>query len=320
MSAPNRIRLVSVSGGKDSTATLLLALETNWQNDVRAVFADTGNEHEQTLEYVDYLERATGIRIERVKADFAKQLAAKREKLLRIAAGVPESEIYGKRQFSAQWTPERAGRAAELMQPTGNMFLDLCLLKGGFPSRTRQFCTEDLKLNPLDAHMMTLVSAGHAVEQWHGVRADESMRRATQADHEWGPVISIRRPILRWGVDRVFEQHRRHGIDPNPLYSQGMGRVGCMPCINSGKRDIAEVARRFPEHIEKVREYERLVSQACRNPIAATFFHTESLRGLRGIDAAVDWSRTKRGGDARQRDALHELEPEMCSSMYGLCE
>lgn len=321
MSILNRIRLVSVSGGKDSTATLLLALESNWLGDVRAVFADTDNEHEQTLEYVDYLERATGIRIERVKADFTEKMAAKREKLLLIAAGKPESEIYGKRQFSAYWTRARAARAAELMRPTGNVFLDMCLLKGGFPSRTRQYCTEHLKRNPLDTHMMALVSAGHTVEQWHGVRADESQRRAVQPDYEWGPKISVRRPILRWGVERVFEQHRRHGIEPNPLYSQGMGRVGCMPCINSGKRDIAEVAKRFPEHIEKIREYESLVTQCYRNgEVPATFFHTDMLSGARGIDSAVAWSRTSRGGDIRQRDAFHEAEPEMCSSMYGLCE
>jgi len=49
--------LVSVSGGKDSTATYLLALESG--RPFRAVFADTGNEHELTLEYVARLaERA----------------------------------------------------------------------------------------------------------------------------------------------------------------------------------------------------------------------------------------------------------------------
>lgn len=38
--------LVNVSGGKDSTATYLLGLESG--RDFRAVFADTGNEHELT--------------------------------------------------------------------------------------------------------------------------------------------------------------------------------------------------------------------------------------------------------------------------------
>lgn len=44
------IKLVSISGGKDSTATLLLALERHPKEEVMAVFADTGNEHPTTLE------------------------------------------------------------------------------------------------------------------------------------------------------------------------------------------------------------------------------------------------------------------------------
>jgi 3'-phosphoadenosine 5'-phosphosulfate sulfotransferase (PAPS reductase)/FAD synthetase len=263
------LRIVSVSGGKDSTATLLLALETNWSDDVRAVFADTGNEHEITLEYIDYLERMTGVTITRVMADFTDVLARKRVKLLQIADGVPESEIYGSRVFSAQWTPERAAIAAEKLRPTGNAFLDLCLLKGGFPSKMRQFCTEHLKQVPIERYTMALIDEGHTIEQWHGVRAEESKHRAGYPDHEWGPLISIRRPILRWGVDRVFEQHRRYGVNPNPLYSMGSKRVGCMPCIN-GRSELSNIARRYPQHVEKVREYERLVSECSPSATCST--------------------------------------------------
>ena len=322
MSAPDLLRVVSVSGGKDSTATLLLALETNWNDDVRAVFADTGNEHEITLAYVaqlsDYLEAETGRRIETVRADFTDAMAKKREKLRRIAAGTPESEIYGKRQFEHAWTPERAARAAELMQPTGNVFLDLCLLKGGFPSRKRQYCTENLKGEPVDRWLAQFLVECR-VEQWHGVRADESAHRATQPDYVWGPRVSIRRPILRWGVERVFEQHRRHGVKPNPLYSLGCARVGCMPCINASKADILNIASRFPEEIEKVREYEFLMTACARSGgyQVATFFHTRDIGG-RGIDDAVSWARTSRGG--KQYDLVAEAEAEMCSSLYGLCE
>lgn len=317
----NLLRVVSVSGGKDSTATFLLALETNWLDDVRAVFADTGNEHPATLEYIDYLVDKTGIAIETVRADFTKQMATKRANLLRIASGVPESEIYGKRQFSAQWTPERAGRAAELMHPTGNVFLDMCLVKGSFPSRKRQFCTEHLKRDPLDAWMYAHAGNGHSIESWQGIRADEGGRRALIPDFEWGPVFSTRRPILRWGIDRVFEQHAKHGIEPNPLYKLGSRRVGCMPCINSAKDDIANIASRHPEQVEKVREYERLVSETSRNDIPATFFHIQKISGRRGIDAAVEWARTGKGG--RNFDFVRDAEfdePSACSSSYGLCE
>ena len=41
--------IVSISGGKDSTALLLLALERETPN-LEVVFADTGHEHAQTYE------------------------------------------------------------------------------------------------------------------------------------------------------------------------------------------------------------------------------------------------------------------------------
>lgn len=66
--------LVNVSGGKDSTATYLLGLESG--RDFRAVFADTGNEHELTYEFVRRLpERTGGPAIEWVKADFRARMA-----------------------------------------------------------------------------------------------------------------------------------------------------------------------------------------------------------------------------------------------------
>jgi len=320
VNAPDLLRVVSVSGGKDSTATLLLALETNWLDDVRAVFADTGNEHEITLEYVkrlsDYLERETGRRIETVRADFTRQIAAKRKRLERIANGEPESAVYGARRFARRWDPRLAGQAAALLEPTGNVFLDLCLLKGGFPSRKHQWCTENLKSEPIERWQAALLDAYRA-EQWHGVRGDESPRRAVLPDYEWGARLSIRRPILRWSVDRVFEQHRRHGIEPNPLYSQGMARVGCMPCVNCGKGELQQIALRFPEHLERIKLWEEVVGKAQRPyPYPASFLH-HSGRGY-GIENAAAWARTSRGG--KQFDMVAEAEAEMCSSLYGLCE
>jgi 3'-phosphoadenosine 5'-phosphosulfate sulfotransferase (PAPS reductase)/FAD synthetase len=314
----NPLRVVSISGGKDSTATLLLALENNWDGGVRAVTADTGHEHPATYEYIDYLRQRLGIAIEVVKADFTKRMADKRQKLLLIAAGVSESSVYKGRVFADPWTPERAARAAEFMHPTGNPFLDLCVLNGGFPSRTRQYCTEYLKSMPLDAYNANLVAAGHIVEEWHGVRADESRGRALLPDAEWAPRRRILRPILRWGVERVFEQHRRHGVEPNPLYTQGMGRVGCMPCVNAAKDELWAISQRFPEAVEKVREMERLVGNTSRRDTSATFFHPQMMKGRRGIDAAVQWARTSRGGE--QFDFVRDAAPSACSSEYGLCE
>lgn len=73
--------IISVSGGKDSTALLLLAIERQPDN-MQAVFADTGNEHDLTYDYVRYLEQATGVPIRWVKADFTRHIAGKRERAI----------------------------------------------------------------------------------------------------------------------------------------------------------------------------------------------------------------------------------------------
>ena len=56
--------IVSVSGGKDSTATLLAMREADIPH--RAVFADTGWEAPETYDYLATLERLLGITIDRV--------------------------------------------------------------------------------------------------------------------------------------------------------------------------------------------------------------------------------------------------------------
>lgn len=318
------LHVVSLSGGKDSTATLLVALELYGRENVRAVFADTGNEHESTYEYaLEYLPRALDIKVNVVRASFEDEFATKRANLARIAAGEPESAVYGKRAFMYNWTPQAAARALELLHPTGVPFLDLCMVRGGFPSRNRQYCTEYLKRNPLTEYAIGLIDQGHFVESWQGVRADESDARRWLPAYEWrGGHYAVYRPILRWNVGAVFEAHAAAGIRANPLYRQGMSRVGCMPCINAQKREIREIARRFPEHVERIAEWERLVSTVCRPRSPVSFFHL-GTQGHTGQDSTiysvVEWSKTTRGG--RQYDLLANAEPlTACASEYGLCE
>lgn len=94
--------LVNVSGGKDSTACYLLAIESN--RPFRAVFADTGNEHEATYEYVSRLhERTGGPKVEWVKADFTARIAEHRAYII---ANWP-AELMAGREGMWQWKPKR---------------------------------------------------------------------------------------------------------------------------------------------------------------------------------------------------------------------
>lgn len=50
-------KIISLSGGKDSTALALLAIETKQPDDyLDFLFCDTGNEHPITYAYIEYLD------------------------------------------------------------------------------------------------------------------------------------------------------------------------------------------------------------------------------------------------------------------------
>lgn len=295
--------IVSVSGGKDSTALLLLAIERQTEN-LQAVFADTGHENPQTYEYVQYLNDKV-FPIRTVKADFSEQIERKKKRVAEKwrEQGVPE---------------ERVLRTLETLKPTGNPFLDLCIWKGRFPSVMRRFCTEELKRNPIiEQVFMPLLDQGNEVYSWQGVRADESLARRDLPElNEVGGGLWNYRPILNWTAQDCFAMHKKHGIKHNPLYEQGMGRVGCMPCINARKDELLEISKRFPEEIERVAEWERIVSAASKR--GSSTFGVGTDISVASIRSVVEWSKTSRGG--KQYDFLRIAEGPSCSSNYGLCE
>ncbi|EPJ0400744.1 phosphoadenosine phosphosulfate reductase family protein [Providencia rettgeri] len=323
------INIISVSGGKDSLAQWLLAIE----NSVPFIvgFADTGHEHPQTMEYLDYLENKLGS-IQRVKADFSKQIEGKRKF---IAEKWPVSlvEVCG---LSQEESAERIEQALEILKPTGNPFLDLCMWKGRFPSTKARFCTFELKHEPIRQQIVIpALEKFDEVISWQGVRAQESPARAAlpmwedEADKTAG--LSVYRPILNWTHEQVFDLAKKHSIKPNPLYLQGCSRVGCMPCIHARKSELAEIFTRFPEEIKRVSEWEKLVA-ACSRRGNSTFFPAtqDPVKKERriecitveshGIETYRDWALTTRGG--RQFDMLaDENANSACSSVYaGVCE
>jgi 3'-phosphoadenosine 5'-phosphosulfate sulfotransferase (PAPS reductase)/FAD synthetase len=211
--------------------------------------------------------------------------------------------------------------------PTGNPFLDLCIWKGRFPSTKARFCSEELKRNPIiEQVQMPILEQGGIIWSWQGVRADESASRAnlTELENVGGGLWNYR-PILKWTAQDCFDMHRKHGIKHNPLYEQGMGRVGCMPCIHARKDELLEISRRFPQEIQRVAEWESVVQKASKTGTATLL--NRGLDGLSSLEAMqannihtmVEWAKTSRGG--RQYDFLRvQNEGPVCTSIYGLCE
>lgn len=359
--------VVSTSSGKDSDATLKLAINRCPPGSVIPIFCDTGNEHEEVDIHLDYLEKLHNIKIVRLKNDFSDEFPRKRmfiardqrtrreydtalvfdvegnpvpkrdgrgnivmRKVRRDGEMVEEptqktKKVGGGRRV--RWTNKAKRRALAAMHPSGNPFLDLCILKGRFPSRKAQFCTERLKTEMAVMFQLELIDAGHQVISWQGVRRDESeARKNAKKIQRIGPGMWAFRPLVDWTAMDVFHYLDTQGVEPNRLYYQGMKRVGCMPCINAGKDEIREISVRFPGHLSRISAWESKVSQ-CSKRGFSTFFHkvddlagetSQTIFSRSKIDQVIEWSRTSRGG--RQFNMFADFaEPMACASSYGLC-
>lgn len=221
--------------------------------------------------------------------------------------------------------------------------VELIRKKGIFPRRTVRFCTQELKVRPMQKYLAGLVEAGEDLINAVGIRAGESEARSRMSEWEWSDGFDCEtwRPLIAWSEAEVIEMHHRHGLRPNPLYLRGATRVGCWPCIFARKDEIRNVAETDPTRIDLIRGLERELQDGLTarreargeagNPNGAipTFFQGQGREtrhnGQRGeqigipIDRMVAWARTLRGGTVDDRQI--QLIPTDGGCMrWGLCE
>jgi 3'-phosphoadenosine 5'-phosphosulfate sulfotransferase (PAPS reductase)/FAD synthetase len=283
--------IASVSGGKDSTALFLWCIEQFGADGFEAVFADTGHEHPVTLNYVRNLaQMAGGPAVNFVKADFTERLA-------------------------------RRG-----LEPTGIPMLDLARWKKRFPSARAQFCTHELKLQPIKA-WIEATDDGRDVVTLCGIRAGESKRRSTLPERQFDDFFGCDtwRPLIAWTEERVFAMLDKHGVPPNPLYTLGYRRVGCFPCIHARKGELALLPDWAWARLEAM---EKRMAQECgrtygdSEEMFSTFFAQDKTPTacLSTADQVRTWSKTGKGGLQLDMFPADEQDPPHCMAGWGSCE
>ena len=323
--------IINISGGKDSTATYLLAIERGMS--FRAVFADTGHEAPPTYEFIDGLaDAAGGPPIEIIRADFAESMKQRAEQLP-MHWGRDKTSPRG--VVSPAQPDERIADVQSKMKPTGNPFLDVCVKKGIFPRPFSKFCTQELKIIPIFEQVILPALEKGNVIQWLGIRRDESHARRNAPRFETTQLYEGKHRVVKYcplvdaSVDDVFAIHKRHGVAPNPLYALGVSRVGCAPCIMASKNEIAILAKHFPETIDRLRDWEKKVSEVSRTKQRQFFLTNKTPQGryalattttgaadnpqFAGIDVVVNWA-----VDDGQENLIADGEERPCEA--GMCE
>ena len=304
--------VVSVSGGKDSTAACLYMKELGLEYE--AIFFDTGWEHPDTYDYVEnFLPSVVGP---------IKRLVQKRD------MRTPELEEL------AQKYEDRIGWYSPMIR--------WVIFKGMFPSRVRRYCTQHLKVFPARDYLKAMEDEPINVV---GIRAQESASRAKMGEWEWSDTFDceVWRPLHQWKVEDVIEIHQKYGVRPNPLYlgKNPSERVGCYPCIFARKSEIRTMAANFPDRIQLLADLEKDIEILARARYAEkgetfeslgyhppTWFQNPTSRpdpetGKRSGDTwpihrVVQWSRTRWGG--KQYELFAAPPGEQGCVRWGMCD
>lgn len=165
MSKP-KIHVVSLSGGKDSTAMLLRMLEEGMPVDV-ILFCDTGLEFDAMYRHIDKLEKYIGIPIIRLKSPYDFDYLFFEHMPKR-----KNPELFGRKGFS--WAGPR-----------------------------NRWCTAMLKVRVIDKYIRTL-SKEYEVVQYIGIAADEP-KRVREYNYpliDWGMTEA---DCLQYCKDRGFD-------------------------------------------------------------------------------------------------------------------
>ncbi len=235
-----------------------------------------------------------------------------------------------------EWTYEQVRLLSEKVHPIETLkpelpFFELVKKKKLFPTAFRRYCTQHLKIFPVQDHIAYLRQAYRNVVAVSGVRSNESPERSKLLEWDYsGHLLTTQwRPLISWTIEDVVAIHAKYGIPMNPLYEAGATRVGCFPCVMSNKAEIRMIALKFPERINLIRETEESITSAGGN---SGFFARDKVplrfrtkpyvakdgekMNVATIDDVVRWSMTGKRAQGSYEDEAPE--PINCSS--GFCE
>lgn len=191
--------VIPLSGGKDSQACLLLALQHYQPEQLRGLFCDTQFEHPLTYAHLERMEHNYGVKIDRI-----------------TAGSVPEQVLKAGRfpSFSARFCTDRLK-----IRPSRDYYKALAQEQGGFQVWLGMRSDES-----------------KAREQRYRFKThDELYAPHDVFDHYpkylYQLGVTFRLPILDWTTAEVFHLLNNQY---NPLYSMGCNRVGCYPCLAAG--------------------------------------------------------------------------------------
>lgn len=206
-----QLHVVSLSGGKDSTAMLLRMVEEGMRIDL-IIFCDTGLEFPAMYRHLEKLERDIGMKVVHICADHTfEHFMLDHEVRVKINNSYEESD---KKHRGYSW-----------------------------PGPVNRWCTKELKEIPRDKFFAPLREKYDIIE-YVGLAADEGYRLERKNNMR----ENQRHPLVDWGMTEAdcLKYCYSHGYDWEGLYEY-YERVSCWCCPLQPLSELRILYRKFPE-------------------------------------------------------------------------
>ena len=212
---------------------MTLRVLTEWReryDQINVIFANTGLEHEKTLEFVNNCDKHFGFNTVWVEAVIDQE----------VGVGTTHKIV----------TFETANR-------DGQPYYDQAK-KHGLPNVARPHCTEGLKLNPVRSYVRDVL--GHKRRDYHqclGIRVDEMDRMLPEAKRR-----GIKYPLVSWGVTKQQILDWWADQDFDLELPEHLGN--CVTCFKKSDRKLFTIAKHNPEFFEPMQKMETDLSENNR--------------------------------------------------------
>lgn len=304
--------LVAFSGGKDSQASLIWAVEKYGAKNIEAVFCDTGWEHELTYEHINYVTDALGVKLVTIKSKKYNGFLDMVIKKLRF----PSSQ--------ARFCTEELKT-----KPMIDYILDECDCNVLVIQGIRTDESEARKNMQRQCTYFKYYFEPYGFDK-KGKPKYSTYRKKDVKAFRSKYADDIIRPVIDKTGQEVMMIIIDAGQAVNPLYYTGSKRVGCFPCMMCSQGELKEMIDHHPKYVFRLIDAENKANQAI--PRGATFFAPDFIPAYRhsktdpktgkSICTVPDVIRyiKEKNSNLNLWEEEEKSHDRRCMSYYAICE
>lgn len=346
------------SGGKDSQAALIWAVKKYGAKNVIALFCNTKWEHDLTYKHILYVCHALGVTLIEVSSkkyngmvDLAKQkgrfpstkarfcteelkskpaidwVLEQKEHLLLIQ-GIRKDESASRSQmseacryFKYYFEPYKITGRYDALLKLGTQGVRDVYRGKVIKKKAMSLIKRIARLNNLTPDDMFYLNQVELINKLPENRIKHYHTYRKEEVFEWCRNYSddLLRPVFTWSGQEVINYIIENGQEPNPLYSMGMSRVGCYPCVMANHGEIKSMIDFTPEYIQRLNEAELMVKSSFFVPNYIPKKHC-SLTSAKGVKYPSATDVVEYITREKTLDLFSDTGDRSCMSFYGICD